>query len=287
MKLTGIVSIGTYWSPWFAPGLASIYFCDEIIVVNGGYNLKNPKISEFNIPLEQVSRDISDLDVDGKVYEWKGWTLSDLKHKLVLATEKDHPPTRFWADMRGIGLTLALEKAINRGASWILKFDSDQVCYRNCIRYKEDLEKGRVGSVIFKQYEFSRDIYHLYNPPPDSPWNDSIYSFKADPTDFFGGGGAPAITDNRVPSEDYHCAHLRYANPLDLFDSEAYAHYYGRKWFSIHSLEGKWNKALHDRAASSASHLMSTTGERKPSDVPPPEVCLMKPKEYIEEVIKG
>lgn len=279
MKLTGIVSIGTYYSPWFPYGLASFYFCDLIVVTNGGYDMEKPKKNEYNVPLEQVSKDISDLDIDGKVIELTGWTLDDLKTKLVLGTEKEHPPTPFWADMRGIGLTLALEKAMERGAVWILKWDSDQAGYSNCISFKKDLR-----SVIFKQFEFSRDIYHLSVPPPDSVFNDSVYSFKAHRNSFFGGGGAPAIYSNRVPCEDYWCAHLRSANPVNLDLEMKYAHLYGRSWFRHFTNQGIWGKELEDRAKASAESTLGVDATE--SRVNPPEVCEMKPIDYIREVIK-
>jgi len=287
MKLTGIMTCGTYYSPWTPYCIASIYpICSEIIVTNGGFDLRDPKRNEFNIPLEKVSRDISDLDIYGKIYEWIGWTLADLKHKLILSTEKDHPPIPFWGDLRGIGLTLALEKAIERGADLILKIDSDQVCYANCIQYKDDLRNGRVSSVIFKQYEFAPDIYHLAVPQPDSFYNDSVYSFRAHPDDFFGGGGAPVIHSNRVPCEKYWCTHLRGANPLDLSESEKFNHFYGRCWFRYYTNEGLWGEELRDKASSSANSMLGAKGEK--SSIPPPEVFLhSSPREYIEEVIKA
>jgi len=226
------------------------------------------------------------LDVDGKVYEWTDWTLEDLKHKLILGTEKDHPPTPYWADMRGVGLTLALEKAVERGADWIIKWDSDQVAFKSAIQYKGDLEEGRVGSVIFKQYEFAPDIYTLAIPQPDSFYNDSVYSFRAHPEDFFGGGGAPVIRSHRVPCDRYCCAHLRGANPLALPLSEKYGHFYGRCWFRIYTNEGLWGEMLQDKASSSANSMLGVQGEK--SSVPPPEVCLFpSPREYIEEAIKA
>ena len=283
MKLTGIVTVGTYNSPWFSYGLASFYFCDEIVVTNGGYDLKKRE-GKYNIPLKQVSKDISDLDVDGKVFEWKGWTIKDLKTKLVLATEKDHPPTSYWADMRGIGLTLAVEKAFERGADWILKWDSDQVGYSNCMDFKKNPR-----SVIFNQWEFGGDVYHLAQPGPDSPFNDSVYTFKPQLNDFFGGGGAPAIHSDRVPCEDHWCAHLRRANPVDLSREQKLEHFYGRSSFRFFTNEGLRGIELDERAKSTALdtlHVTSIASTAKPSTVKPPEVCEMKPSEYIEEVIK-
>lgn len=279
MKLTGIVAVGTYHCPWFKYGLASFYFCDEIIVVNGGYDLKQPDLDEYNIPLEQVSRDISELDVEGKVFEWTDWTLDDLKGRLVLATQIKHEALN-WADLRGINLTLASMKACERGADWILKWDSDQVGYRNCIGFAANLT-----SRTFKQYEFVSDIWHLADPPPDSPYNDSVYSFKADMSNFFGGGGAPAILGPRVPSYRYECAHLRSANPTELSLTGKFEHFFGRIFFRLFTNEyGTFNLKLHDRAVADAKAMLRAGGG-PPSTIAPPEACMMGPEKYIEEVI--
>jgi len=280
MKLTGIVTIGTYFSPWFGPGLASFYFVDEIIVVNGGYSLKSPRIDEYNIPLEQVSKEISRLDVEGKVFEWTGWDLGDLKHKLVLSTEKDHPNVPFWGDMRAVGLTLALEKAVERGADFILKWDSDQCGFRDCIAFKNNLR-----SVTFHQVEFVGDKFYIADPPPDSPYNDSVYSFRASRQDFFGGGGVPALSsvmrNPRESTEEYRCAHLRYANPPSFSKEEQFKHLYGRCWFSKFTNEGLRGKELEERARQTALDLLTRKTKLTGS---PPEVCLMDdPLKYIEE----
>lgn len=279
MKLTGIVVAGTYYCPWFPYGLASFYFCDEIIVVNGGYDLKQPNLEEYNIPLKQISRDISELDVDGKVVEWVDWTIDDLKGRLVLGTEVRHPSDGTWADIRGINLTLASMMANERGADWILKWDSDQVGYRNCTRFKDDMT-----SRTFKQHEFMPDIWHLQDPQPDSPYNDSVYTFRANPNNFFGGGGAPAITGSRVHSYRFECAHLRHANPVKLPHCEKFEHLFGRVFFRLFTNEyGLFSRALYDRAVHDAKALLKAPG--LPTTISPPEVCMMGPLEYIEEVI--
>ncbi|GAH20690.1 unnamed protein product, partial [marine sediment metagenome] len=179
-KLTAIVTAGTYYSPWFPYGLASFYFCDEIVFVNGGYDLSDPREEEYNIPLEQLSRDVSRLDIEGKIVEITGFTMDDLKHRGVLATQKQHPEGR-WYDMRGVGGTLANEVAVERGASRILKFDSDQVGYRSAMKVYEDKR-----SLTLKQYEFRGDVFHLDVPGPSSPWNDSVFTYSASERDYYG-----------------------------------------------------------------------------------------------------
>lgn len=284
--LVGIITSGTYFCPWFPYGLASFYFCDKIVVTNGGFDLKNPDPKEFNVPLEEITRAISELDIHGKVVEWRDWSLRDLQHKMMLSTEKGHPQGITWADMRGVGLTLAIEKAQALGATWILKWDSDQVGYEDCRELKNNLR-----SVTFHQHEFVGTEFKLADPPPDSPYNDSIFSFKAHPDNFFGGGGVPALSsvlrDPRHATDDYHCAHLRYANPSELSVEKQFKHFYGRAWFSKHTNEGLWGEELYNKATSTAEDLMNKKGK---GTVAPPEACLLsasKLKEYIEETYHG
>jgi hypothetical protein len=284
--IVGIVTIGTYFSPWFPYGLASFYFCDKIVVTNGGFNPKDPNIREFNIPLDEVTKTIEELDVHGKVIEWKNWTLKDLKHKLMLSTEKGHPKNVTWADMRGVGLTLAIEKATEIGADWILKFDSDQVGYEDCRAFKNNPQ-----GATFYQYEFVGTKFRLADPPPDSPYNDSVYSFRAHQDHFFAGGGVPALSSvlnaPRPSTDQFHCAHLRYANPPELTREEQYQHFRDRIWFSAHTNDGLWGDALEKRAHNTALDILNKKGK---DTVSPPKTCQLSRKqllEYIEENYDG
>lgn len=276
-KLIGITTTGTYYSPWFPYSLASFYFCDEIIVVNGGYDQKQPDEKKYNIPLEQISKDIADLDIAGKVVEIRDFTLADLEHKAILATQKADPKVP-WFDIRGVCGTLANETAVKRGATRILKFDSDQVGYRDARFLLHDKR-----SVTMKQYEFCRDIFHLVDPPPDSPWNDSVFTYPAVQGDFYGGGMGPAIHGERLKLEQYHCAHLRHANPIGLSPKDQFMHFYGRLLFRFYTNEyGEFSDELVYRAIQSAKDLLLMEGT--PSTVSPPEVCIMRPALYIEEL---
>ena len=274
-KWIGITTTGTYYSPWTPYSIASFYFCDQIIIVNGGYELGNPSMDRYNVPLDQVSRDIRRLDIAGKIVELKGFTLEDLEHKAVLARQFDKLEEP-WFDMRGLAGTLANEEAVRRGADMILKFDSDQVGFRSAERVKEFL----VGKVMY-QYEFQGDVSHLAEPGPDSPYNDSVFSYVAKKGQYYGAGMGPALYARREFFPGARCAHLRHANPTNLSEKEKYNHFYGRCWFRYMTNDGLWGEELEKRARHTAMNLLNTPG--KPSDVPPPEVCLTTPKKYIEE----
>jgi len=292
MKLAAILTVGTYYSPWTPFTIASIYpICDFIVVVNGGYDLKNPNKNEYNIPLEKVTKNIVSLDNRGKIIEVKDFTIEDIEHKAPLMTQAEASKQGMaetgailvwrgnWFDMRGLGLTLANEIAVKKGASMILKIDSDQVCYKDTIELRTE-PRG----LILHQYEFLGDVFHLAEPPPASPWNDSVFTYLAKHGQYYGGGGAPAIFTEREPTSKYHCSHLRYANPPFSSDQEKFEHFFGRLWFAYFTNEGLWGEDLKRRADHGARELLKRIG--KPSDVPPPEVCLSDPLTYTEETKK-
>lgn len=281
MKIIGIMAVGTYYSPWTPYAIASIYnHVDKLIIVNGGFDLNRPKKREYTVPLEQVTMDIIHLDINSKITEKTNFSIFDIVHKYPVAREYDKlwdKNQQIWYDQRGLNLTLAHETAVERGADIILKIDSDQVCYADVKKIKQ----YDVGQ-IFHQYEFIESTEFLANPPPDSPFNDSVYTYKAKSEGFYGGGGAPAIQAQRHFCSDIHCAHLRFANPHHLSYKERLNHFYGRKWFAKYTNEGLWGKPLHTIAMKSALDLTKVEG--KVSDVSPPEVTKYKdPLNYITQ----
>lgn len=279
-KKIGITTIGTYYSPWFPHTIASIYnHVDEIIVVNGGYDLNNPQRNVINVPLKRASNDIKHLDINGKIFEVTDHNLDEIYHKAEVTTQFDanrRKKNEGWWDIRGMNMTLAQELAYRLGADWILKIDSDQVCYPDVGRIK-DIKKG----LIFHQYEFVGDVMHLDDPGPDSPYNDSVFIYKAKPNGFYHGGGSPSIFADRIFTDKIHCAHLRYANPTWLSDEEKYEHFFGRAWWRKFTGDGLWGQDLIDNAERTAKHDLNKPNRE--SDVPPPGVCAYKdPITYIE-----
>ena len=282
MKLIAIMGVGTYYVPWTPHVIASVYFCDEIVIVNGGMDPKNPDPIEYNIPLEKVSRDISDLDVEGKVHEITDFALDDAKHKALLMTQYEANRTKpdRWYDNRGLNATLATEKANELTADMILYVQSDQPVYRNVIPIKNS-----IISWMFYQYEFAGDVYHLASPGPNSPYDDAAFTYFAHEKNWYFGGCAPVIEGSRRRSA-YKCAHLRHANPSGITDKEKYEHIYGRLWFRYYTNEGMFGDELEERAHEEAkNHLETIWSHTIISDVQPPEVCSLGPGRYIEEVI--
>ena len=280
-KIVGITTIGTYYSPWFKYTIASIYnHVDEIVVVNGGYNLSNPEKGIFNIPLKRATDDIKHLDINNKIFEITAPTLDEINHKAEVTTQFDanrRKKDEGWWDVRGVNMTLAQEIAFELGADWILKIDSDQVCYPDIKQIKQ-VKKG----LIFYQYEFVHDIMHLADPGPHSPYNDSVFIYESKKEGFYHGGGSPAVFADREFTDKIHCAHLRYANPKWLTDEEKMAHFFGRAWWFKFTGEGLWGHELTMMAHNTAKNTF--TMDKRLSDPPPPEVCLYKdPKKYIEE----
>lgn len=279
-KKIGITTIGTYYSPWFPYTIASIYnHVDEIVVVNGGFDLSSPKRDVFNIPLKKASNDIKHLDVDNKIFELQSPTLEEIRHKAEVTTQFDanrRKKDEGWWDVRGVNMTLAQESAVELGAKWILKIDSDQVCYAGVGKIK-NIKKG----LIFYQNEFIGDVMHLADPGPNSPYNDSVFIYEAKPKGFYHGGGSPAVFADREFTDKIHCAHLRYANPQHLTYEEKYNHFFGRAWWFKFTGEGLWGRILTNMAHFTAINTFNM--DKRESDVAPPGVCSYRdPRDYIE-----
>jgi len=281
-KIATITWIGTYYCPWFPYTIASIYnIADLIVIVNMGFDLKNPSAEEYDIPLKKVSRDISELDVEGKIMEVTDF--SRIRHKFPLVTQKmaNQLKLKDWYDIRGYAATLASDIAYDEGAKMVMRIDSDTVCYRDAVGVK-----GITEGVNFYQHEFQGDIYHLADPGPDSPYNDSVHYYPIHKDDWYMGAGVPAIHASRRNSPNFHCSHLRWANPVELSEEEKYEHFRGRVIFSLYTNEyGEFTDELFKKADITAKGLLKRVG--KPTNVPPPEVCSIsrkKLREYLEEL---
>lgn len=280
MKTAVIMSIGSYWNPWLPFCLASTYGVgDFIVVVNAGFDLKNLDPKEFEVPLERVSRTISELDVEGKVMEISEF--SRLRHVYPIVTQKmaNHLKLERWYDHRGRGITLASEVAFDEGADMVLRVDTDTVFFRDILGIR-----GRTDTLSIYQYEFCHDVYHMVDPRP-GPYNDAPYFYPPHKDDWCIGAGSPMIHAHRIPCPDYHAAHLRWANPLESSEQEKYEHFRDRAVIRLWTNEfGAFPAELFKRADEEAKTTMKMVG--KPTGVPPPEACqyaVRRLREYIEE----
>lgn len=274
----GILCCGSYYSPWTPYTLASIYgVCDRIVVVNAGFDLRDPKVEKNDVPLERVSKDVKWLDVEGRVIEVKD--VSRLKRKYPVTSQKEanRLGLKEWYDLRGRNMTLASEVAYYEGATMVLRIDSDQVCYWDVLGLR-----GRREALILYQYEFQGDVFHLAEPGPSSPWNDSVYYYRIHPDDWYVGGLAPVIHADRQESRDYHCAHLRQANPIGLSHEESYRHFRDRFLFREWTNQyGEFTPELFEKVDEMARDALSRVG--KATDLFPPEVTVGDPFKYVEE----
>jgi hypothetical protein len=279
MRTAAIMCCGSYYSPWTPYTIASVYrIVDFLVITNAGFDLRSPSFHENDIPLREVTRDIERLDVEGKIIEVTD--VSRLKRKLPLMSQRVANELRInqWYDLRGRNMTLASEVAYDEGAKMVLRIDTDQVCYRDALNLR-----GRPDALILYQYEFQGDIYHLADPGPSSPFNDSTYYYPISKDDWYVGGLAPVIRENRKECHDMHCAHLRGANPIDLSEEKKYRHFRDRFLFHLWTNEyAEFTDELFKRADREAKEALKRRG--KPSNVPPPEVTLTRPRSYIEEI---
>jgi len=248
-------------------------------------DIKNPDPKEYNVPVDRVSKDISELDVAGKIVEVTNYTIDDVKRKARLMTQYEANKLNYkepWFDIRGLNATLANQVAVERGATMILYVQSDQPVYRNAIGLKKE-----VSSVMLYQFEFVGNIsvtkFELADPPPHSPYDDSAFTYYAHPECWFYGGCAPVVYGDRFPSA-YMCAHLRHANPQGISEKEKFEHFYGRLWFRYYTNEGLNFEEIDKRAREEAKKLLEIRGKKTP--FAPPEVCFTKPKDYVLQFLE-
>lgn len=289
MKLIGITAIGTYWSPWFPYTLASIYdVCDEIVVANSGFDLDHPPKMK---PLEKVHEWIRHLDVNGKVTEIINVHPDQLQHRFPLGTQRAANQRRSqpggegnWYDLRGLNLTAANELAAAEGADYILKTDSDEVCYGDVNTFKL-----APGTYVFHQVELAGDVSpghcFLSDSQPVSPYIDTVQTYRGDPLTWYLGAGAIAGPPvDRQQTTLFHCAHLRGANPWFLSQEEKLEHFYGRVLWRLYTNDfGYFSQELRDKAMQDAREALARSA-KIPAPVPPPEVCRFQdPLEYIKK----
>jgi hypothetical protein len=295
MKLTGIVTIGTYYSPWFPYTIASIYpICDEIVVSNYGYDITNPKIDVW-VPLDRVTEDIMRLDVNHKIVELRTCDPLRLKHKFPILTQQEanERNTNDWYAVKGMGMTHANEVAVARGATNILKIDTDQVCYKDVFKLKDILHKSTDEGYIFHQYELAGlvggpETYYSI-PKPRESFDDSVFVYKAYAWQWYGGGGSPSlglIFGDRQKVDDYHCAHLRNANPYWTSEHDQFNHFFQRAWLRLYVNEfSRFCRELDRKAKDTAIDMMKYAN-KEIADIRAPEVCYYSnPLDYIKENI--
>ena len=293
MRVVAIISIGTYYSAWFPYTVASIYnYVDEIVVGNYGFNIYDPKPDVW-IPLDRVSQDINRLDINGKITELKSVDISRLKHPYKVITQKEANEQKIndWYDIRGVSMTHTNEVAVDHGADWIMKIDSDQVCYLDIRRLRRYLSVVRVNGLKFHQYEFIGDIggkdNYFSKPQPNSPYDDPVFVYKANVNQYYGGGGSPALFldgGDRIGTDLIHAGHMRNANPIFITDEEKFMHFFYRVWFRLYTNQyGKFCRELDQHAKKTALDMLKYEN-KQPAEVQPPEVCFYKdPLDYIIE----
>jgi hypothetical protein len=237
----------------------------------------------------EITRDISNLDPDGKIFEFTGWTQADDKYhqdfKFHGCIKDSEPNEQKWYTANGLAATLANQKACERGANWILRLDCDQILYEDSKRIKGDMADK---DWMWCQYEFAGDIYHLRDPGPATPFNDSVFTHIAHAEDYYGGQGAPHIQSLRQFTYDLHCGHFRVANPLELTYEEKFKHLRDRAYTHLYYMNYSdfSNTDEMNRIAADTAHSQLDTPNWRPSDVKPPEVCLLKRKELREYMIE-
>lgn len=272
----------------------SIYpLVEKILIVNAGYSLTNPKRNENTIPVQQVSKDISNLDVEGKIIEITNFSNDDLQKKIPLKTQMEVEIEKSdsipWYDLRGRNLTFGNEIAIRKGATYIIKLDTDQAVYKNTINI---LAEKQLLPWQFAQWEFagevgkdapntltSKDTNHSFNDVPFMypPINNQVY--------YHGGGGPMLGGVERIKTKYFHSAHLREAVPIDSTMEEREDNFYGRYLYHsfVGSSTGDFTQEMIYNAKSAGKELAKRTKNitEFPSKLPP-EITLLPRNRILE-----
>ena len=249
-RIIGFTSIGFY--PTHVDyTVASMWFCDEIIVINGGMDPDNLSGGD-DIPVERDRKLLEELNekVENKIVQikptWEGATPIVNGMKL-LNPKKDEVG-------RSRGLSHGVQAAIRRGADIVVKIDADEILDGRTINRQKildlypDLSIGKSpkitsgGKILgFRTglFEVHGDFQHFNGMPswaaedshngPSS--NDAPQIYLPKKTDFYGGGGAPAVACHIIPKQDFHAFHVRAVVPHGV---DPYEYFYKR--FLYHTL---------------------------------------------------
>ena len=252
MKLISFLAVGSYAT--FADYVAaSVYsFSDEIIVVNGGYDFNDLSKGD-DVLLERDYHLLKEIDIDNKIVQikptWEGATPIVDGMKLINPKKDEAGRSR--------NLSMGVQAAIRRGADLVCKLDSDTIVDPRTVN-REKIEalypnisigkspkitnQGKILGHRFGQYDLHGDFYHFNGMPswaaedsrdgPSSNDAPQLYAPKA--TDYYGGGGAPAVACHIVPKQDFHSFHVRGVVPHGV---DEYEYFFTR--FMYHTL-GPW-----------------------------------------------
>lgn len=233
MKIVGISTIGTYPNH-IDFGVASCYhFCDEFLVVNGGYDVKDPEVG-CDFVLERERDVLKDIDVANKITQVKsGW---DKVHGIDDKREEAG---------RGRNMTQAVQYAAEKmDADIVLKFDSDNIMDPSSLNraFVSQLFKlnGPGVGYRFGQYELHKTFNHFGKLPdwaaednrdfPSS--NDAPQMYAPNKDDWYVGGGAPVVSAHIVPHQTFISYHVRNVPPPDV---SPYEYFYKRLWYHTYA----------------------------------------------------
>ena len=249
-KVIGFTATGTYPSHTDLC-VASLYFiCDEIIVINGGYDVDNVDLGD-TIPIERDKKLLKEMDIDNKITQIKpSWEAATPIHKgmKLINPEKDEGG-------RSRNLTHGVQAAIRRGADLVIKIDADECLDLRTIDREKILalypnisigkspkitNQGHVLGFRLGMYECHGDFYHFNGMPSwaaedsnDGPSsNDAPQIYHPYPTDYYGGGGAPAVKSHIIPKQDFHAFHVRSVVPHGV---DPFEYFYKRYWYHTYA----------------------------------------------------
>jgi len=287
VKIVASTCVGTFTSPWLEYTIASIYnVVDEIIVVNGGYDLKNPSID--NKKLERESKVIKEIDINGKITEVRGdWNL----------VKYAKPETETIAARN---MSIGIQIAYYRNPDATLEIKCDQVFYPTVKRIHQ-LDLNQHSGYQF--WEYTNFIGGLYSVPKEQKHkgcDDGARLFKPCETDYYNGQGQPMIRAEQFCVDFIQTGHMRMVYPdkyskeekLEFAYERAWAHLMCQNSINEHPINQREGRKLtldeiEKMAREQARSIVEAKGiplhlvddPRSPKE--PPPAALMEPLEYI------
>lgn len=289
INIVASTCIGTFTSPWLEYAIASIYnIVDEVIVVNGGYDINNPSVN--NKKLERESKAIKEIDINGKITE----VLGDWKLVKYANPETETVAAR--------NMSMGVQVAYYRNPDAILEIKCDQVFYPTAKRIPY-LDLNQHSGYQFWEYTyFIGNLFQVFNEIKPRGCDDGARLFRPSETDYYNGQGQPIIRAEQFCVDFIQTGHLKLVYPDKYTKEEKLQFAYERAWGHLmcqnsigeHAVNVKEGRKLTleeiDKMARDAAkgvvnakgiplHLVNDP--RSPKE--PPPICLFKdPVKYIK-----
>ncbi len=232
MKITGIITCGSYPS-WIDYAIGSIYNAvDEIIVINSGYDISKIELG-CGFPELTNSKKIKEiLNIEKKLGLNKIHLIEGVDYNKLNSIFKINYNVNEYA--RSGNVTYASKLATKRGADWTLAVAADQILYMSLSRQSLDylIKLNHSGYRLWQYADFIFNLQHHRQLPDDGTNDGSLFYKSQNKSIWYGGQGAISGTVEQYKINFIHAAHMRYIVP---FNTSPYEYYYKRQFYHLYA----------------------------------------------------